>query len=164
MLNEMKSSSTGDEDSAEKKDNNIQSNTPNSAFQGDSLKPQNPKRRFHFPKFLILLIGLFLLLGIMESGVYLYKNSNKSKVNFCTQEAKLCPDGVTYVSRHGPKCEFSKCPTSNNIYKNTEDQEEKTEDSKSDKNTYQALTDSWDNSYKNNEYNFTFKYPFNWTL
>ncbi len=30
---------------------------------------------------------------------------------FCTQEAKLCTDGKTYVSRHGPKCEFDLCPT-----------------------------------------------------
>lgn len=28
---------------------------------------------------------------------------------FCTQEAKLCPDG-SYVGRVGPKCEFSLCP------------------------------------------------------
>lgn len=28
----------------------------------------------------------------------------------CTQEAKLCPDGYTYVSREGPNCEFAPCP------------------------------------------------------
>lgn len=28
----------------------------------------------------------------------------------CTQEAKLCPDG-SYVSRTGPNCEFSSCPS-----------------------------------------------------
>jgi hypothetical protein len=28
----------------------------------------------------------------------------------CTMEAKMCPDGVTYVGRQGPNCEFSKCP------------------------------------------------------
>lgn len=28
----------------------------------------------------------------------------------CTQEAKLCPDGVTSVGRSGPNCEFEKCP------------------------------------------------------
>lgn len=31
---------------------------------------------------------------------------------FCTQDAKQCPDG-SYVSRTGPKCEFSKCPGEN---------------------------------------------------
>lgn len=28
----------------------------------------------------------------------------------CTMEAKLCPDGTTYVSRQGPNCEFAPCP------------------------------------------------------
>ncbi len=28
----------------------------------------------------------------------------------CTQDAKLCPDGKTYVGRQGPKCEFAACP------------------------------------------------------
>ena len=28
----------------------------------------------------------------------------------CAQDAKLCPDGKTYVSRQGPKCEFAACP------------------------------------------------------
>lgn len=31
-------------------------------------------------------------------------------VRFCTMEAKLCPDGVTYVGRGGLNCAFSKCP------------------------------------------------------
>lgn len=28
----------------------------------------------------------------------------------CTMEAKLCPDGKTYVSRQAPSCEFAACP------------------------------------------------------
>jgi len=28
---------------------------------------------------------------------------------FCTQEAKLCPDG-SYVGRQGPNCDFAPCP------------------------------------------------------
>ena len=28
----------------------------------------------------------------------------------CTMEAKQCPDGITYVGRSGPKCEFAECP------------------------------------------------------
>lgn len=32
------------------------------------------------------------------------------KMAFCTQEAKLCPDGVSYVGRQGPYCEFGPCP------------------------------------------------------
>jgi hypothetical protein len=29
---------------------------------------------------------------------------------FCTQEAKLCPDGVNYVGRTEKNCEFAECP------------------------------------------------------
>ncbi len=29
----------------------------------------------------------------------------------CTMEAKICPDGKTVVSRTGPNCEFTACPT-----------------------------------------------------
>lgn len=28
----------------------------------------------------------------------------------CPMDAKMCPDGVTYVGRTGPNCEFKKCP------------------------------------------------------
>ncbi len=28
----------------------------------------------------------------------------------CTMEARLCPDGITYVGRTGPQCEFGACP------------------------------------------------------
>jgi hypothetical protein len=34
----------------------------------------------------------------------------KGSQTACTMEAKLCPDGKTYVSRTGPNCEFSPCP------------------------------------------------------
>lgn len=29
----------------------------------------------------------------------------------CTMDVKLCPDGVTYVGRTAPKCEFAACPS-----------------------------------------------------
>ncbi len=32
--------------------------------------------------------------------------------NFCTQDAKQCPDG-SYVGRTGPNCEFTQCPITN---------------------------------------------------
>lgn len=35
--------------------------------------------------------------------------TKKAEPIACTMEAKLCPDG-SYVSRTGPKCEFSACP------------------------------------------------------
>lgn len=44
-----------------------------------------------------------------------YEVSSQTTVNTnavaCTMEAMLCPDGVTYVGRTGPKCEFAPCPT-----------------------------------------------------
>lgn len=36
-------------------------------------------------------------------------SSNAAEPVFCTQEAKLCPDG-SYVGRTGPNCEFTLCP------------------------------------------------------
>lgn len=44
------------------------------------------------------------------NSVYEVSNPSDSKHYACTMEAKLCPDGVTYVGRSGPKCEFDKCP------------------------------------------------------
>lgn len=38
-----------------------------------------------------------------------FKFTNQEQVA-CTQDAKLCPDGKTYVSRQEPNCEFSACP------------------------------------------------------
>jgi hypothetical protein len=32
----------------------------------------------------------------------------------CTQDAQLCPDGTTWVSRVGPRCEFAVCPDGDN--------------------------------------------------
>ena len=28
----------------------------------------------------------------------------------CTMDAKMCPDGITYVGRVAPNCEFAECP------------------------------------------------------
>lgn len=39
----------------------------------------------------------------------------KSQPIACTMEAKLCPDGITYVGRTGPNCEFAACPTTDCI-------------------------------------------------
>ncbi|KKP80489.1 MAG: hypothetical protein UR81_C0026G0007 [Candidatus Levybacteria bacterium GW2011_GWB1_35_5] len=36
--------------------------------------------------------------------------SDSGETVFCTQDAKLCPDG-SYVSRTEPNCEFAACPT-----------------------------------------------------
>ncbi len=42
----------------------------------------------------------------------LQKASTLTQPVACTMEAKICPDGVNYVGRTGPKCEFALCPSS----------------------------------------------------
>ena len=80
---------------------------------------------------LMMFVGFFLIMIFGIGGYFLGKSSNKSQViiptisptptiflsptnipnnnTVCTQDAKQCPDG-SYVSRTGPKCEFSPCP------------------------------------------------------
>ena len=65
-------------------------------------------------------IGIILLIAlIIGGGVYFSEKRAVTSKNipiiktdpkFCTQEAKLCPDG-SYVSRTGPNCEFALCPS-----------------------------------------------------
>ncbi len=55
--------------------------------------------------FAFLLIGSAVLLFACASAP-----PEKPEHVFCTQEAKLCPDGVSYVGRQGPYCEFAPCP------------------------------------------------------
>jgi hypothetical protein len=61
-------------------------------------------------------IGILILGGIF--GFWLWnKNAEESMTEtgtdngYCTQEAKLCPDG-SYVGRMLPSCEFAACPES----------------------------------------------------
>ena len=54
----------------------LASGNPDSASQGDTLEPQ--KRKFHIPKIALILIFFLILLGLMEGGLYLYKNSNNN--------------------------------------------------------------------------------------
>ncbi len=60
-------------------------------------------------KLLILIVFLLLVTGIFYVARYNFSNSNNPEPVYCTQDAKLCPNG-TYVGRVGPKCEFSACP------------------------------------------------------
>jgi hypothetical protein len=78
------------------------------------------------PKKFYLLAVLLTLLGLAVGFVWARSSMRPTKPQpaapiarptppgppegiFCTQEAKLCPDG-SYVSRTGPKCEFTPCP------------------------------------------------------
>lgn len=59
----------------------------------------------------LIVIVLSIMLGY---AVYAEGNTTSATVSVksvsCTMEAKLCPDGVTYVGRTLPNCEFAKCP------------------------------------------------------
>ncbi len=52
-----------------------------------------------------------ILVIFLAVGFYFYF-TRENKSMYCTQEAKLCPDG-SYVGRTGPRCEFAKCPGEN---------------------------------------------------
>jgi hypothetical protein len=80
------------------------------ATQGEALRTSDPQktvvvknRRFHFPRFLILLIALFLLLGLMEGGYFYYKNS----VNKHTAETPLSsPTPTAQATTPDPTAEW----------------------------------------------------------
>lgn len=63
------------------------------------------ERRSRNKKILLIIFLSLLLIGLFVC----FKNQKQEELIFCTQEAKLCPDG-SYVSREGPNCEFAKCP------------------------------------------------------
>jgi len=58
----------------------------------------------------ILIIAIVFLLII--GGLYIYINKKLVYLSLvvCSMDVKLCPDG-SYVSRAGPNCEFTSCPT-----------------------------------------------------
>ncbi len=56
---------------------------------------------------LLAALALVLLGGIF--AIARQKQATGPGPVYCTQEAKLCPDG-SYVGRTGPKCEFAACP------------------------------------------------------
>ncbi len=65
-------------------------------------------------------LAIFVVVLALAGGVVVYNQNKGSSVPnnpdgtggvVCTMEAKMCPDGVTYVGRTGPHCEFAACPT-----------------------------------------------------
>ncbi|MFA6376037.1 MAG: hypothetical protein WCX69_01395 [Candidatus Paceibacterota bacterium] len=59
----------------------------------------------------ILLIGFFSVVAV-GIGFFVWRNYSNTRDSLpaaCTQEAKLCPGGLS-VSRSGPDCEFLPCP------------------------------------------------------
>lgn len=91
----------------------------------EQSKPKLPKSLTTVTTFSkILAMILFITLPFLgfylgmryNEGIQVKTNSNNPTVTTrpsskaCTQEAKQCPDG-SYVSRTGPNCEFSPCPS-----------------------------------------------------
>jgi len=61
--------------------------------------------KYSVSSFIIILSLMFGFIAYAEED----NNEEKDPIS-CTMEAKLCPDGVTYVGRGGPNCEFRACP------------------------------------------------------
>lgn len=91
---------------------------------------------------IMVVIALVVLAGLVGGGWYVKKKvltKNAPVQKACTQEARQCPDGKTYVGRTGPNCEFAQCPSG------------------SDK----VDTSNW-KTYRNEKYGFEVKYPPAW--
>ncbi len=60
-----------------------------------------------------LFVLVFLLVSTQVTFAMTVGESTTSSASAvaCTMDVKLCPDGVTYVGRTGPSCEFAKCPS-----------------------------------------------------
>jgi hypothetical protein len=58
-------------------------------------------------KYAYLAILIMFTVGLFFA-VRGYQSWKEGQQVYCTEDAKLCPDG-SYVGRTGPKCEF-KCP------------------------------------------------------
>ncbi len=69
--------------------------------------------------FTILLVVLIVAVSFIFKFKTLSTENSKPAVVGCTLEAKMCPDGVTYVGRQGPNCEFQACPTVSTSTKST---------------------------------------------
>jgi len=65
-------------------------------------------------KNLIFIFAVLLLAGCSLQPVAKPNQLPNNTKQFCTQEAKLCPDGSA-VGRTGPNCEFSLCPGENQL-------------------------------------------------
>lgn len=92
-------------------------------FKQEPCNQQNDPYNYHaqFPNYRCGFSYQLLLFKPLESTVKIILSTfkftpaspaggdQKDQV-VCTQEAKLCPDGKTYVGREGPNCGFVKCP------------------------------------------------------
>ena len=84
-----------------------------------SSTPQEKPKKSKSKWILVILVLIAILLLVGAGGYFVLGRSSSSVADLtpapedevvCTQEAMLCPDGETYVSREGPNCEFAQCP------------------------------------------------------
>ena len=90
---------------------------------------------------IIILVGILLLASV--GGAYYFFKIKTPTQKACTQEAKICPDGLS-VGRGGPNCEFTPCSTSSPSPTLDE-------------------TANW-KTYTNTENHYILKYPTDWKL
>lgn len=65
---------------------------------------------------LSLIAAAMLLSACAPSATNPPPVAGKPDAMMCTQEAKVCPDGKTYVSRNSAKgCAFDECPTNSPV-------------------------------------------------
>ena len=67
------------------------------------MKKRKPKPK---PLITTIIIVLIIIGIIIRISFPLDK-----EIIACTEDAKMCPDGVTYVARIAPDCEFAPCPS-----------------------------------------------------
>ena len=94
----------------------------------------------HIVAVAFLLIAVSAIAVAEYFGVPVHKTFKDRHV-FCTQEAKMCPDGSA-VGRTGPNCEFAECVKSDIV---------------------QVDTSTW-KTCRNEKYGYVFKYPTEWNL
>lgn len=73
-------------------------------------------------KLIYFLIAIAVIIIAIAGGASWFFEKNQPQGIACTMEAKLCPDG-SYVSRTGPNCEFTPCPTATSTSENGTGQE-----------------------------------------
>jgi len=99
---------------SEQADKTTSPSTPSGNANSTSQKKSKRNKKLFG---ILLLIFLIILILSVSGYLFLGKSSSSSTDStltpepvVCAQEAMLCPDGKTYVSREAPNCEFAKCP------------------------------------------------------
>lgn len=126
-------------------------NTTQEQSTPQSSQSSSPIGTSHAVKLIAIIGGGVLLIILVVTTMYSLgiKSSTPGKT-FCTQEAKLCPDG-SYVGRTGPNCSLAQCPiVSPTIILNQES------------NT-STDTANW-KTYTSDVLGASFQYPSNWTI